>query len=408
MQRSVSRRFTLAAVPLESRAYWLGEDVFATPAAPHSQPFLLYASAGASLVLEAGGVTGADRPPLPLRVDNAGLPAAVRAKFPHLAELTCLRLDAPPEARRLLLKSQLLLRCGDDATGVQTAGALDALFAYDGPLGAQLEGGIVTLRLWAPTAQRVSVLVHAAPRGGPPPQEVLLAEGRRGVWTARGPWAGLWLSYRVLAFSPHTGRVEERLTTCPYARALAANGQRFQAVDLEEARLAPPGWSARDAARPPLAHACDAVLYELHVRDFSIADSSVPPSLRGTFRALALADTAGGRHLQALAAAGVTHVHLLPVFDFGSVDELRASWREPAGPGGAALDSLAPDGEEQQAAVAAVADCDGFNWGYDPVHWGVPDGSYCTQPDGASRTLELREAVAGLHARGLRDRKSVV
>lgn len=144
------------------------------------------------------------------------------------------------------------------------------------------------------------------------------------------------------------------------------------------------------------------MLYELHTRDFSAADVSVPAQLRGTFRAFSLGDSAGVRHLRALAEAGVTHVHLLPVYDFGSVDELRENWRTPEAPGGTPLSSFPPDSEVQQAAVMAVADKDGFNWGYDPVHWGVPDGSYCVQPDGASRTLEFREAVSALNALGLR------
>ncbi len=73
-------------------------------------------------------------------------------------------------------------------------------------------------------------------------------------------------------------------------------------------------------------------------------------------------DSAGTRHLAALAAAGVTHVHLLPVYDFGSVDELRETWREPAAPDGQPLASFPPDSEVQQAAVMAVADVDGYNW----------------------------------------------
>jgi len=110
----------------------------------------------------------------------------------------------------------------------------------------------------------------------------------------------------------------------------------------------------------------------------------------------------GTRHLASLAAAGVTHVHLLPVYDFGSVDERRENWREPCAPGGAPLSSFAPDSEVQQAAVVAVAGEDAYNWGYDPVHWGVPDGSYCAQPDGVTRTLEFRAAVSALNALGLR------
>jgi pullulanase-type alpha-1,6-glucosidase len=104
------------------------------------------------------------------------------------------------------------------------------------------------------------------------------------------------------------------------------------------------------------------------------------------------------RHLASLAQAGLTHVHLLPVFDIATIDEDKSTWLSPAGD----LASYPPDSEQQQAAVMAVADRDGFNWGYDPWHYTVPEGSYSTDPDGPARIREFREMVAGLSGIGLR------
>jgi pullulanase len=277
-----------------ARAFWLDGDVLATPLDGSTHTFTLHASQTAGLTLDAAdGVAGADLPPVPLVVDPAGLPPSVRAKFPHLAGLTCLRLaDAAP--RLLLLKCQLALSARAaadgsvaDATGVQVAGALDALCAYDGPLGATRAGADVTLRVWAPTAQRVQLLLFDAPEGGS--AEVRdMHEGARGVWAATGDagaWRGGYYQYRVTAFHPSTGRMETCDATDPYAFALSANGTRVAVCDPGASELKPPGWDALGARKPPLAHHVDAVLYELHTRDFSVADATVPPEERGTFAA---------------------------------------------------------------------------------------------------------------------------
>ncbi len=146
--------------------------------------------------------------------------------------------------------------------------------------------------------------------------------------------------------------------------------------------------------------ATDAVIYELHVRDFSVGDATVRPAYRGKYLAFTLHDTDGMRHLQALAAAGVTDVHLLPVFDFGSVPEQGCVTPAPR---------AARDGETQQQAVSAVSAHDCFNWGYDPVHFTAPEGSYATDPaDGAVRIVEFRRMVQALHRAGLRVGMDVV
>ena len=283
-----------------------------------------------------------------------------------------------------------------DASGVQTPGVLDDLFTYDGPLGLTWESGIPSVSLWAPTARTVSLLLFDSGSESPAVERKDLARSGTGVWTVTGTagWSGLYYLYDVEVYVPSTGRVERNQVTDPYARSLSRNSERVQILDLDAEETKPAGWYT--VSKPPLAAPEDIVLYELHVRDFSASASEVPDSLRGTYRAFSI-DWAGTRHLRTLAEAGLTHVHLLPVFDIATVNEDKSAW--PSLPD---LSQFPPDSEAQQAAIAAIKDEDGFNWGYDPYHFGVPEGSYATEPDGAARIKEFRSMVQGLAEAGLR------
>jgi pullulanase-type alpha-1,6-glucosidase len=137
---------------------------------------------------------------------------------------------------------------------------------------------------------------------------------------------------------------------------------------------------------------------EVSVRDFSIADHSLPEAERGTYAAFTRLESTSMRHLRSLAGAGLTHLHLMPVFDFAGVPDRRADQAVPAGD----LSAFPSDSFEQQSAVAKVADRDGYNWGYNPWHYTTPEGSYALDPDGASRIVEFRAMVAALNASGLR------
>jgi len=363
----------------------------------------------AQLELSAEGISASDDRLGPMRswpcaAVEGGAPPELRAKYPHLAGWTAFRLPPgfPAEALRCHLAVAAQTAGGRplDATSLQLAGALDAHFAYDGPLGATLAAdGAVQLAVWAPTAHSVTLYRYDAPTGTPIAEEVPMKE-EGGVWRVEGPasWQGSYYQYEVIVYSPATNRVERSVATDPYARSLSANGERTHIADLAAADLAPPGWGTLAAVKPPLEAFTDAAIYELHIRDFSALDESVPAELRGKYLAFGLDDSYGGRHLAGLARAGMTHVHLLPAYDFGSVNERAGGWKEPEGD----LASMAPDSTDQQAAVCAIQNEDGFNWGYDPVHYGVPDGSYATDPDGAARVLEFRTMVQALNKKGLR------
>ena len=130
--------------------------------------------------------------------------------------------------------------------------------------------------------------------------------------------------YEVEVFVPKTGKIETNLVTDPYSVSLAMNSLRSQIVDLEDPALKPDGWDK--LSKPSLAAPEDSVIYELHIRDFSIKDSSVPEELRGTYLAFTVNDSLGMQHLASLAKSGLTTVHLLPAFDIASVNEDKTTW----------------------------------------------------------------------------------
>jgi pullulanase-type alpha-1,6-glucosidase len=388
-----------------ARAHWLSRDTVAWDVGTvrPGWTFKLHYAAGGGLGLSATGVTGGID--VPVAYDPAGLSADLRARFPHLAgrsafKIAAARLAEFPEA----LRSQLAVSVTDgagqlvDATALQIPGALDDLYTYNGPLGATFSRGVPTLRVWAPTVRSVKLHLFADAKPATTASVLDMTPGPSGVWAITGDasWSGRFYLYEVEVFARSSGRVEHNLVTDPYSLGLSRNSQRSQIVDLSQRDLRPAGWDR--LRKPGLDAPEDIVLYELHVRDFSANDPSVPEALRGTFKAFTQTDSNGMRHLAALARAGLTHVHLLPSFDFASVNEDKSLWQTPAGD----LESFPPNSDRQQAAVMAVADKDGFNWGYDPWHYTVPEGSYATDPDGTSRILEFRQMVQALNRHGLR------
>ncbi|HVR69668.1 MAG TPA: pullulanase-type alpha-1,6-glucosidase [Vicinamibacteria bacterium] len=398
---------TAVAIPGDlsrARAHWLCEDTIAwNPAAnAASASFALHFAPGGGLTLGPAGVEGGQR--IPLSYEPAGLTPEQRERFPHLAGYAALRLPADrladvPSA----LTGQLAVSAADgagaplDATSVQIPGVLDDLFAYEGPLGVVWDEGAPTLRVWAPTARSVKLHLFADSAPATPPTTLEMSREGGGTWSLTGgsDWRDRYYLYEVEVYVPATGRVERNLVTDPYSLSLARDSARSQIVDLRDRRLAPPGWD--HLQKPRLGGPQDITLYELHVRDFSAQDPSVPASLRGTFKAFTLNGSKGMRHLRSLARAGLTHVHLLPSFDLATVPEDRARWLDPGD-----LSVHPPDSEAQQAAVMAIRDQDGFNWGYDPWHYTVPEGSYATDADGPGRIREFREMVQSLNRAGLR------
>lgn len=402
---------TLYTYPVEpslidaTRAHWITADTIAwdlagDDASLSATKFALHYAAQGGIKGDDGKIAGAEGQ-MELTYDPAGLSATAKERFPHLAAYKALRLAKADTAKaRSLLQGQIVVsgeRTGASfATGVQIPGVLDELFAYEGALGVSWTNGAPTVRAWAPTARNVTL--HLFADGDPTTSaEVIPMSDSNGVWSVLGKadWKGKYYKYEVEVYAPSTGKVEKNLVTDPYAVALATNSTRNQIVDLSAQELLPQGWSALQ--KPPMNGPEDVSLYELHVRDFSISDPTVSEVNRGTFMAFTEGSSNGMKHLAALATAGLTHVHLLPVFDITTITEVRTEQKTPPD-----LSGFAPDGTEQQAEIAKIKDQDGFNWGYDPFHFTVPEGSYATNPEGAARTLEFRKMVQSLNQSGLR------
>jgi pullulanase-type alpha-1,6-glucosidase len=287
-----------------------------------------------------------------------------------------------------------------DATGLQIPGVLDDLYDSAGTVGVRFDGGMPSVAVWAPTAK--SVTFHLFPDADPATASTtwpMTLDPATGTWRIDGTadWTGQYYLFEIEVYVAPTGNVERNLVTDPYSLGLSRNSARSLLVDLGDPALKPPGWDS--LVKPPLAAPEDISIYELHVRDFSANDPSVAEALKGTYEAFTLDGTYGAMHLGALAASGMTHIHLLPSFDIATVNEDRSQWQAPDP---AVLETYPPDSDEQQAAVAATENLDGFNWGYDPWHYTTPEGSYATDPQGAARVLEFRQMVQSLNEAGLR------
>lgn len=222
--------------------------------------------------------------------------------------------------------------------------------------------------LWAPTAQEVRVMLYEAGQGGSAYQMIPLVAEEEGMWkgTVEEDLNGKFYTFNVKIKDVWQGDTPGLM-----AKAVGVNGDRAAILDLKSTD--PQGWDADK--RPPLKSFADMVIYEMHHRDFSI-DTVSGIQNGGKFLALTeqgtttfLGEKTGIDHLKEL---GVTHVHLLPSFDFASVDETKLNKPQ-------------------------------YNWGYDPKNYNVPEGSYATDPYKPDvRIREFKQMVMALHKAGIR------
>jgi pullulanase/glycogen debranching enzyme len=399
-----------------ANAHWLNATTLAWPSAPSTgASYKLFYAANGGLAATPdgqGGIAGAESS---FALSVAALPEALRQKYPHLANATGLQLTAADAGNIAQLASGQFGIAQYDADGnlvqvtsLQTAGMLDDVFAtraQQAQLGLSFDrAGVPTFRVWAPTAKSVALNVYADANAGSASTVAMTKDGASGVWSYTAPNAGwtnrAYYTYTVKVLSRWANNaVVSNTVTDPYSISLNANSTRSFVANLDSAQLKPAGWD--DQRIPKLDAPTDIALYELHIRDFSAQDTTVPAAHRGKYLAFTDGDAQPMRHLKSLQKAGLTHIHLLPSFDFASVNE--------AGCVTPAIPNAGPDWADQQAAVAAVQDSDCFNWGYDPVHYNAPEGSYATDAnDGAVRVREFRAMVQGLHEAGLRVTMDVV
>ncbi|MEU3985735.1 pullulanase-type alpha-1,6-glucosidase [Streptomyces sp. NPDC026672] len=381
-----------------SRAVWIDRDTVAWNGAEGAASTQLLYSRDGSITVKDGALTSDDE--RWLRLTRTTLTDAQKAGFPHLKDYTAWSVDPRDRDRvREALRGQLVAsqRAANGAvlaaTGVQIAGVLDDLYpgATKAELGPVFHHGRPTLAVWAPTARSVALDLDGTVRA-------MHRDDTTGVWSLTGPasWKNKPYRYVVEVWAPSVRRIVTNEVTDPYSLALTANSERSLVVDLKDGSLAPGGWST--LVKPKAVPLKDAQIQELHVRDFSVADKTVPAQDRGTYLAFTDKDGDGSKHLRELARAGTSYVHLLPVFDIATIPERRADQATPD----CDLASHPADSDEQQACVARTAAGDAYNWGYDPYHYTVPEGSYATDPDGTARTLQFRRMVKSLNEDGLR------
>ncbi len=240
--------------------------------------------------------------------------------------------------------------------------AYDNYPVYEGnDLGLSYTKESSRLKIWAPFAESVRLVIYKEGQGGKALKKETMEKAAFGTWahTLKGDWAGKFYAFSV----KRMGKWSEEVTD-PYAKAVGINGGRAMILDLR--KTDPIGWERDGLAALP---ATEAIIYELHIRDATIAANSGIHH-KGKYLGLAESGTrvTGLDHIRSL---GVTHVHLLPFFDYNSVDE-----KDPARK---------------------------YNWGYDPLNYNVPEGSYSADPyDGSRRIWEVKQLIQTFHSSGLR------
>ena len=393
----------------ELQAFWIDRNTVAIPASgyvagsTYSIAYSLNASLGVNNSGGLAGVTGT----IPLTYSTTGFTAAEAAKWPQLAGYAVFNLasNTPVSVMAQALTGQLVVTGTNNGAltyvnGIQDAGVLDDLFYYPGQLGAVFSNGGLSINLWAPTAQSVNLLLYTNENDTTPAQTIPMTESN-GVWSVTGQssWEGQYYLYDIFVYVPSQQQIVENIVTDPYSVDIALNGAKTRLTNLSDESMKPAGWDA--STSPALASLNDFSVYELHVREFSVGDSSVPAEYQGTYLAFTNPTWFGMDHLSRLAKAGLVAVHIMPSFHIGSVNEDKTTWQSPG-----VLTGYPPDGTQQQAAVTAVQNNDGYNFGYDPVHYFAPNGGYAYNPD--NRVMEYRQMVMGLHNIGLRVVQDVV
>ena len=358
-----------------------------------------------------------------------------KAKAPQVAQWPAFSADVDNQTAKALLKNQLVLvgyNTEDKAiaaTYVQTAKALDSLYtqgdadANEAHLGLSYNSDGVSVSVWAPTAQSVTINIYDAEKTKL--NSALMTEDTHtGIWSYQGAadLDRMFYQFELSVYHYQNQAIETLTTTDPYSVGLSTNGDFSQFVDLADTELMPEGWGAEQNANAITFE--DAVIYEAHIRDFSALDESTDVANRGKYLAFTETNALPVQHLQKLVDNGLTHFHILPANDIASINEdptqiidLTNTVAELC-----AIKANAPvcgvesadktlqsvlEGyntytNEAAELIDVLRDVDSFNWGYDPKHFNVPDGIYASNPDGVARIVEMRSMIQALQNLGLR------
>lgn len=349
-----------------------------------------------------------------------------------------------------LLKGQLVLLAKDadgmglSATRVQTGFALDSLYfdntdLNEQQLGASYSGDKIDIKLWAPTAKKVTLQTATSGEvDAATINHVMNFDNVTGLWTFTGDketFDRKFYRYEIEVYRRDTDEVSTVVVTDPYSLNVSSNGAFTQIVNLNDADTQPDGWdkiAVNDDERPN-----NIVVYETHIRDISNSDTAkdgVDLKNNGKYKAFAESDRASMTHLQNLAKHGLTYVQVLPAFDIATVNENpeevanlgdqfsklcelnpeiknNADFSGHCGGAetiGQVFDRIKDDDEKPQALNNYLRAHDSFNWGYDPFHYTVPEGSYASNTSGIARIKEFREMVVALNGMGLKVAMDVV
>ena len=368
------------------------------------------------------------------------LTADVFSPYSAFDDMQKWKLPVATEQFKELLKGQLVVLAknsdgvGMAATRVQFPFALDGLYFNDtlknAKLGASYEDGSVVIRLWAPTAKTVTLKVAKEGRLGAETVDVVMNyDANTGIWSHSAEKSQLdrkFYRYEVKVYRRDTDKIETVSVTDPYSLNVSADGAFTQVIDLNDSDTIPEGWSdidVNDVNRPD-----NIVVYETHIRDISNSDKTGSVENNGKYKAFTEKDRASMKHLQELANDGLTYVQILPAFDIATVNEnpqqvanlgdefdklckLNPAIKDDADfkgycggteTIGQVFEQIKKDDEKPQALNNYLRAYDSFNWGYDPFHYTVPEGSYASSANGIYRIKEFREMVVALDKMGLR------
>jgi pullulanase len=344
------------------------------------------------------------------------------------------------KAKKMLTGKLLAIAYASDdsvlaATYVQTPRVIDDLYtssssdADESSLGLIYSASDITANLWTPTAQKVKLNIYNQAKVLQS-SENMAVDSDTGIWSLVLPISNDRLFYRfeLTVYHPQNLQFETLWSTDPYSVSLSTNGDYSQFVNLADADLKPTGWD--DHIIPTIANNEDSVIYEGHVRNFSIHDESTSEANRGKYLAFTKENSVPVQHLKALAQAGLTHFQVLPVNDIASINEDESSTinltntvaelcainnaapvcgvEDNAATLLAVFESYDESTDKAQALTESLRGIDRYNWGYDPKHFNAPEGSYASDPEGAARILEMRAMNQALHEMGLRTSIDVV
>jgi pullulanase-type alpha-1,6-glucosidase len=415
-----------SVIPIQdAAAHWVSRDTLLFIKQPDATRFDLQET-----------LADKSRKPIPLATKST--PEV--AQFPQLKDFSAGAINLPADTLKSLLKGDLVLNQYNKqgallaSSKIQTAGIIDELYtagAQDADeitdFGASVLADAVQFKVWAPTARTVNVLLFDANKKPLVPAKLIMQEDRAtGAWVAKGgkDLAFAYYQYEVTVFHPASKKIEILTVSDPYSLSLSADGFYSQVIDLNDVKTQPATWAAQ--ASPRVAAPEDNILYEVHIHDFSASDRSIKnQNARGKYAAFLEKDSDGVKHLTELRAAGLNVIHLMPTFDFGTVDfdsektislddslekVCRLNPKNPACTNEMnakqtlrdLLKSLNSRAGDAQAIIESLRTQDNYNWGYDPFHYTVPQASYAVNSEGSARIVEFREMVAQLHNMGFK------